>query len=101
MVHYSDCLDILDRFEIAYQFGMNRVNLHSIVFYLFSYKYLDMNIVSNRTQVKVGPQVFEIPTDKLSELLRLLAQWQSISVSEQYNGPTQNPKWNGQTLING
>ncbi len=60
-----------------------------------------MNIVSNRTQVRVGSQVFEIPTNKLGELLSLLAQWQSISVSEQYSGPTSNPKWNGQTLING
>jgi|TARA_R110000787_G_scaffold17748_1_gene55086 hypothetical protein len=58
-----------------------------------------MNVVSNKTNVTVNGQVFAIPSVKTQELLNMLAQWQSIAVTEQ--APSQNPNWNGQQLING
>lgn len=58
-----------------------------------------MDMISNRTKVTVGSQVFEIPTDKLSELLLTLSRWQSISVSE--NNGTSTQTWNGRSLILG
>lgn len=57
------------------------------------------NIISQRTRINVGGQVFDIPSEKVSELIRLLAQWQSLSVSENSNNPEQ--KWNGNRLILG
>lgn len=58
------------------------------------------NIISKRTKVIVGGSVFEIPSEKVNELLGLLARWQSISISEEINNPQQT-KWNGQSLIYG
>lgn len=59
-----------------------------------------MSILSNRIQVVVSGQVFEIPAEKQSELLRLLAGWQSISVSEAQNN-TGSARYEGRTLLNG
>lgn len=59
-----------------------------------------MNIISNRMQVVVAGQVFEIPSEKQTELLRMLAVWQSISVSEA-QAQNQNNRFDGRSLING
>ena len=60
------------------------------------------NISAKYTRVTVGGQVFEIPSEKTSELISMLSQWQSISVTEASN--KQNPPpaatWNGVRLIN-
>lgn len=58
-----------------------------------------MSILSQRTRINVGGQIFDIPSEKIPELMRLLAQWQSLSVSENSNNPDQ--KWNGKSLIFG
>lgn len=59
-------------------------------------------MLSNRIQIVVAGQVFEIPSEKQSELLRMLAQWQSISLSESQVMQNQNnPRYNGKTLLNG
>ena len=60
---------------------------------------MPQNISSNRVRVTVGGQVFEIPAVKLSELQSLLAQWQSIAVTE--NSPQKSNNWAGKTLLNG
>ena len=57
-------------------------------------------MISNRTKVSVGGQIYEIPSEKVGELLGMLAAWQSIGVTEQQQHPTQNPKWGGRQLIN-
>ena len=51
-------------------------------------------------QVVVAGQVFEIPSEKQTELLRMLAVWQSISVSEA-QAQNQNNRFDGRSLING
>lgn len=57
-------------------------------------------MLSNRTKIIVGGQVFDIPSDKVGELLNILANWQSISVTEQ-NGNANNPTWDGKKLLFG
>ena len=60
------------------------------------------NVISNRTQVNVGGQIYEIPSEKVGELLSLLANWQSISISEQSRQTQgQAPTWDGRQLLNG
>lgn len=57
-------------------------------------------MVSNRTKVTVNGQVFDIPSTKVQELFNMLAQWQSIAVTENAP-PNSDPRWNGQQLLNG
>ena len=63
---------------------------------------MDKKVVTHRTRITVQGQIFDIPTEKVGELLGLLSKWQSISVSEsgQQNGQTNNG-WDGQNLIFG
>lgn len=57
------------------------------------------NVISaNRVNVTVMGQVFSIPSEKVSELYRLLANWQSISVTE---GNPQPGQYQGNKLLLG
>lgn len=58
------------------------------------------NIISNRIRISVGNQVFEIPSEKVGELMMLLSKWQALGVSENVNNPND-PKWLGRNLIFG
>lgn len=62
---------------------------------------MNNNFLPNRVNVTVNGSVYQIPTEKLGELLGLLSQWQSIQVQQPIQGQTENSKWNGQQLING
>lgn len=57
-------------------------------------------IAANRIRVSVGHQIFEIPAERVSEVINLLSRLQSIQVSE---GSPQNTNshFSGQTLIYG
>jgi len=60
---------------------------------------LPMLITGAKTRVSVGNQIFEIPTEKTTELMRLLSRWQSIQVQE--NNPSPPLQYQGRSLING
>ena len=55
-------------------------------------------MLSNKIKVTVAGQIFEVPAEKQGELLRLLAAWQAISVSENQNN---SQRYDGLRLING
>jgi hypothetical protein len=55
-------------------------------------------ISSNRINVTVGNQTFSIPIDKAQEVVRMLAQLQSIQIKE---NPSPMLQYQGKTLING
>lgn len=57
-------------------------------------------ILANRIQVVVAGQVFSIPAEKQSELMQILARWQSIAMAENQN-PINNKGYDGLKLING
>ena len=62
--------------------------------------------LSNRTRVAVGHQVFEIPSERVGEVINLLSRLQSIQVAESSPRPSQYPPnspqfYQGVSLING
>lgn len=59
------------------------------------------NVISNRIRVSVGSQVFEIPSEKVGELMSLLSKWQALGVSENTNSNSNDPRWHGKSLIFG
>jgi len=58
-----------------------------------------MVIGGTKTRVTVGNQVFEIPSEKTTELFQILSRWQSIAVTEA--NPSPNLQYQGRSLING
>ena len=62
--------------------------------------------LSNRVRITVGHQVFEIPSERVGEVIGLLSRLQSIQVSEASPRPyppvyNQNNPYQGISLING
>jgi predicted transcriptional regulator len=63
--------------------------------------------LSNRTRVAIGHQVFEIPSERVGEVINMLSRLQSIQVAE--SSPRPNPVYppnspqyyQGISLING
>lgn len=58
------------------------------------------SLISTKTRVTVGNMVFEIPSEKVSEIVSLLSRLQAIKETSNYNNG-QNCNWNGQSLICG
>lgn len=59
-----------------------------------------MNILSDKIVVNVAGQVFQIPSEKMGELLRILSSWNSIQTQESSVNQVS-PKYNGKQLIQG
>lgn len=59
-----------------------------------------MNILSDKIVVNVAGQVFQIPSEKMGELLRILSSWNSIQTQESSANQT-GPRYNGKQLIQG
>ena len=56
-------------------------------------------ISANRVNVTVSGQTFSIPSEKVSELYRLLQNWQAIAMTE--NSSPSQASFYGQQLIHG
>jgi hypothetical protein len=54
-------------------------------------------IVTERVKVQVGGRIFEIPAERVNQLISMLESWKTIQVQE----TPSNNGWNGQTLLNG
>ena len=60
---------------------------------------MQQTLTSNRIRVSVGNMVFDIPSNKMNELINILSKWQSIQISEA--NPSPFITYKGQSLVNG